>query len=230
MVYDQRRYKGKQMTLTASQKSTLKADIAANTNTIGGVQIKDLPNTGDNNFSIAQWYSGAASPAYKVWDNACVIKTLRSATDLSKFTPADTPPASGSTAQITNDMLLFNNRALVCQLKQTNALTLIQGEGSVDCTASQFRTSFNDCMAAIPSAAGGGNNNAGWGTQATPGAVRLAMQRSANNIEKLLSVAGSGGGAAGNVSGDARGSATNPDAMVYVGSISGDDIESARNS
>lgn len=217
------------MTLTASQKTTLKTDIAANTTTINGVQIKDLPNTSDNNFAIAQWYSGVASPAYKVWDTACQRSALRAATDLSKFTPADTPPASGTTVQLTNDALLFQNRALVCQLKQTNAFTLIQGEGAVDCTASQFRLSFNDCMAAVPSGASGANTNAGWGSQASPGAVRLAMQKDATNIQKLLAVAGSGTGAAGNVSGDARGSITNPDALVYVSSsISGDDVEAAR--
>ena len=53
--------------LTTAQLQTLKADIAANTNTINGVQIKDMPNSGDANFAIAKWYSQTATPDFYVW-------------------------------------------------------------------------------------------------------------------------------------------------------------------
>ncbi len=57
--------------LTSGQLATLKADIAANNTTIvvGGVStaIKDLPNNGDVNVEIANWYNGLASPDYWVW-------------------------------------------------------------------------------------------------------------------------------------------------------------------
>lgn len=61
------------MPLSNSQLATLKADIAANTNTIpvgrpfAGTQINALPNTPDANFEIALWYNQTASPAYKVY-------------------------------------------------------------------------------------------------------------------------------------------------------------------
>lgn len=55
------------MPLTTTQLATLKSDIAANTNTIGGVQIKDMPNNSDANDAIAKWYSGQASPDFTVW-------------------------------------------------------------------------------------------------------------------------------------------------------------------
>lgn len=59
------------MPLTDGQKLALKNDINANTNTVlvGGVetQIKDVPNTPDNNPDIAAWYNLLAIPAYKVY-------------------------------------------------------------------------------------------------------------------------------------------------------------------
>lgn len=56
------------MTLPQANYAALKADINANTNTIpygaGTPQIKDLPNNGDANLEIANWYNGQASPDY----------------------------------------------------------------------------------------------------------------------------------------------------------------------
>lgn len=216
--------------LTAAQRTTLSGNIDANTAVIpagqpyAGVQVKDLPRTADGAAQAAWWYNQDAAGPYKVWNTAVRVKDLRAALDLSKYTPADTPPASGGTTTITNDQLLYQNRALVCQLKQANAIFLVQGEGTVDATPQQYRQSFNDCMVAIPSGAAGANANAGWGTAASPGAVRLAMQRNATNGEKVFSVQAAGAGAAGNVTGDPRGGATNPDALVVVGSISDADI------
>jgi hypothetical protein len=217
------------MPLTPSQLTTLKADILANTNTINGVQIKDIPNNGDGNFAVAGWYSAAAESAYLVWSQSVSLKSIRAAVDLSKFTPSDSPPAAGATTQETNDGLLFQNRALVCQLKQANAIFLIQGEGTVDATTSQYRLNFFDCLTQIPSGTNGASTNAGWGTSAGPGVVRLAMQRAATRAEKLFSVAGTGTGNSGNVGGDARGGNTNPDALVVVGGISASDVNNALN-
>lgn len=55
------------MALSPEQKTALKNDIAANTNQIGGVQIKDMPNNSDANDSIAKWYNALASPDFTVW-------------------------------------------------------------------------------------------------------------------------------------------------------------------
>lgn len=222
------------MPLTPAQLATLKANIAFNTAQIsvnGGAPaaINTLPNGSDENFAIAQWYNLAASPAYTVWNTATPIKSIRAAVNLQNFTPADAPPAASGNAQGTNDALLYNNRALMCQLKQANAIFLIQGEGNVDTSPLQLRQSFNDCMTAIPSGASGGNQNAGWGTSAAPGAVRLAMHRSCTNGEKVFVVASTAAPNAGNVGADARGGATNPDTLVVVGTISQTDIENARN-
>lgn len=218
------------MPLTSAQKTALKNDIAANTTTINGVQIKDLPNTNDANFDIAAWYSALASPAYVVWSDVVQLKAIRSAVNIGNYTPTDAVPASGSTQQITNDQLVYQNRALACQLKQANAIFLITGEGEINAAPLQLRQSFNDCMTTIPSGASGANQNAGWGTSAAPGAVRLAMQRPALRIEKLLAVASTAAPNAGNVGADARGSTTNPDTLAFSGAITESDVTQARAS
>lgn len=67
--------------MTPAQLLILKSDIAANTNTIpagkpwsgsfAGQQIKDLPTSGDANFTIAGWYNDEVpSPFYWVWNSA----------------------------------------------------------------------------------------------------------------------------------------------------------------
>jgi hypothetical protein len=214
--------------LSPAQLQTLKTHLAANTATvlINGVAtaINAVPQGGQNAQTVADWYNLTASPAYLVWNPATPLKSIRAAVDLSKYTPTDSPPASTNNVTGTNDALLYQNRALKAQLQQANAYFLVQGEGTVDATPQQLRQSFNDCMVGIPTGASGANANAGWGTSGAPGAVRLAMQRSATNAEKLYSVQGAGAGAAGNVSGDARGGTTNPDALVVVLPLTGSDV------
>jgi hypothetical protein len=212
------------MSLSPAQLTALSNDIDANSNQIGGVAISALPHTPDNAFAVAAWYNQTASGPYRVWNTQVELKSIRSLVNLANFTPSDSAPNSGGTQQITNDQLLYQNRALVCQLKQANAIFLVSGEGSIDVSPLQLRQSFNDCLTLIPSGASGANQNAGWGTSAAPGAVRLAMQRSALNVEKLFAVASTAAPNAGNVGADPRGGTTNPDTLVYVGGISDADV------
>jgi hypothetical protein len=223
------------MQLTSGQYAALKAAIAANSgNTVvingSPTAINAVPVSPDNCQAIADWYNLTAAGPYKVWNTTVNLKDIRALVNLQNYTPADAVPASGGTATITNDQLRYQNQALVCQLKQANAIFLISGEGIVDCSPLQYRQSFNDCMSAIPSGAGGAGQNAGWGTSTTPGVVRLAMQRSATNVEKLYSAASTAAPNAGNVGADARGAATNPDTLVFVGPVSGNDVLLAMSS
>lgn len=212
------------MNLTDQQLDTLKTWLTSG------------PGAGLDDEAAIAALNAQASPTYLVWNPAAPTAALRSALDVSKYTPTDAPPASGSTTQVTNDQLLYNNRALACQLKQANAFFFVQGGlgTTVDATPQAIRQSFNDCMTAIPSGASGANANAGWGTAGGPGPVRLAMQRPATVGEKLFSVQGPGGGPSGNVSGDARGSTTNPDALglgssgYASGNVTHQNIDSAR--
>lgn len=220
------------MPLTAAQITALTNDLAVNTATIvasdgATVQIRNITagqKNGDTADAVAKWYNSLVSPNYLVWNTAVSLKTIRSLVNLANYTPTDSPPASTNNVTGTNDALLYQNRALACQLKQANAIFLITGEGQIDCSPLQLRQSFNDCMTTIPSGASGANQNAGWGTSAAPGAVRLAMQRLATNAEKLFGAASTAAPNAGNVGADARGSSTNPDTLGYVGAISLNDI------
>jgi hypothetical protein len=63
--------------LTTAQLQTLKADIAANNNTIpagqpwsgsfAGTAVKLVPNTGDGNAAVAGWYNLTAATDFWVW-------------------------------------------------------------------------------------------------------------------------------------------------------------------
>lgn len=64
------------MAMSTAQLQALKADIAANTATIGGVQIKDLPNNSDANFDIAKWYNEQASPDYYVYRSSVTANEI----------------------------------------------------------------------------------------------------------------------------------------------------------
>jgi hypothetical protein len=183
---------------TSAQQATFRTWLTTNAAGLSDQAAADLANT-------------PASPAYSVWDPAKLRGLLDAAVNKANYTPTDAPPASGSTQQVTNDQLLFNNRALACQLKQANAQWLTGGNSgdTVDCRTASLRQNFKDCMTAIPSGAGGANQDAGWGTVNTPGAVRLAMMLPVSNVGKLFVSAAAGPGNDG-VSGN-RGTTTNPD-------------------
>ncbi len=218
------------MNLTTAQIATLKADILANNNTIpagqpwsgtyAGVAVKNVINGNnfDQGIAVAGWYNQNVSPNYFIWKSNADKGLVDSQINKANFTPSDAVPASGSTAQITNDQLVYNNRALLAQLKQTNAQWLTQTNGTVPINAqiASLRQNFKDCLLQIPTGTSGANQDAGWGTASVPGAVRVALMRIVTIFEKLFCTAGSG---AGNVGTDARGANTNPD-ISGVGSDS----------
>ncbi len=213
------------MTLTTAQKATFKTWLDANA-PVGSFteqQAADLANT-------------LASPTYFVWLKTADKAVVDGQIVKANFTPTDAPPASGSTVQLTNDAMLFQNRALACQLKQANAQWLTSGPASIstiDARLAPVRQNFKDCLLAIPSGASGANQDAGWGTASVPGTVRLAMMRTVTNFEKLyVAVAAAG---AGNAGGDARGLNTNPDILgtgsdgnEIVGPVTAQDISNIR--
>ena len=101
------------MNLTPAQLQTLKAHIAANTDTVGGVAIKDLPATADNNFAIAAWYNtpatGTEQQAFaaplSLWKPVVTIQELNTAINWSQ-----TPGANAATdAQQTNAWLRWQS-------------------------------------------------------------------------------------------------------------------------
>lgn len=181
--------------LTSAQLATLKANLAANaaTVTIGGTQfaIKDIgvaDRSDEAAGAVCAWYNLLASPTFSAWNPAAAKDVVAAAINAANFTPLDAPPGSPST-----DMT-YQNRALLCQLKQSSAFFLVSGTLPVDARSSGARSNFRDCLTSIPSGASGANQNAGWGTPASPGTTNLALQRAAKNGEKVLAVAPTGFG------------------------------------
>lgn len=185
------------MNLSSAQQTTFRNWLTANANGLSDQDAANLANT------------NAAGP-YQLWNPSPDRTTVDSAIDKSAFTPSDAAPVSPST-----DMT-YQNRALLCQLKQTNAQWLT-AFGVGDARVPGLRKNFQDCLRAIPSGASGAASDAGWGTAGAPGAVRLALMTPATNFQKLYVVAATGVGNDG-VSGN-RGTNTNPD--VYGMDASG---------
>lgn len=176
------------MQLNATQLQALKTWVNANANGIFEQSTADSLNA-------------VASPAYRAWATAISKQSIDDLIDKAAFTPSDSIPASPSTD------LTYSNRAFLAQLKQSNALWLISGTGSINASLNSVRKNFQDCLRQLPTGTNGANQDAGWGAPAAPGAVRLAMMRAVTVGEKLFSVAATG------VSNDGgtRGTTTNPD-------------------
>lgn len=209
------------MNLTTAQRATFKTWLDANTAGMDEQAAANSANTG-------------ASPSYFVWLKTADKATVDAAIIKSKYTPTDTVPA-GSAGDLTAP-LQYGNRAMMCQLQQTNAQWLTAGPASIstiDARLAGVRQNFNDCMTGIPSGVGGASANAGWGTAANPGAVRNAMMRAVTNFEKLYVAAVAAG--PGNVGADPRGNNTNPDILgtgkdggEILGPVSAQDVSDIR--
>lgn len=201
------------MPLTQAQKQTLKADIAANANTIppgqpwtgsfAGQAINTLPNGGDANAAIAGWYSLAATPDYIVWRDLPMESVLNLIT-FASMTPADAVP---TTPALTVDV--YRARALACQGKQFNLQNLILGRTVAPMKRTNYRAAMQDCLTNIPAGASGALIAANWV------GVRDAAKFTAKNVEKLFATG--------------AGTTATPSDLGYEGSITGDDVEQSRN-
>ncbi len=183
------------MQFTAAQVATFKTWLTANASSLNDQASADLANT-------------LANPAYFIWQSAVPPTVLDAQVVKANYTPADAPPASPST-----DMT-YQNRALLAQLKQTNAQWMTQATRvtALDARSVSVRQNLKDCLTSIPTGASGANQDAGWGTAGAPGAVRLAMMRQVSNVEKLFVIVITGPGN-DDVVGD-RGKTINPDTLA----------------
>lgn len=184
--------------LTSGQLLTLRTNIAANTSTIAGVQIKDMPSDEDASQAIAIWYSSPATPDYWVW------KTTVNRVDVYNGTSP-----TGSTW----DWTIYKGQSV----PEQNAWTqMFMGE-----SANFGQVNLRVGIGKIFTGSAGANGQRDH---------CLAMgRRLANRIEKLYTIAVVNPPAnTGNASGDARGATTNPDILVFEGTVSGNVISQAR--
>jgi len=191
------------MALSDAQRAALKAHILANEATVvyagQATPIKDVPNTADGNFEIARWYTEYAAPEFKVWRTNVLTQEIFDQIVWANMTPNPTPDGTAA----------WTNRSLACQGKQFNLQTLLMGQTTINAAKASLRNGLQDALTDIPSGANGNLRQAGWAN------VQLAIQRAARRIEQLFAT-GTGSEAA-------------PGTMVYEGTISGADVEAARN-
>ncbi len=190
------------MALSSAQKTALKADIAANTATIGGVQIKNMPNGDDANYAISAWYNGAATGPWYVWRDLPMEDVLN-LISFANMTPADAPP---TTPDLTIQAWLA--KAICCQGKQFNLQNLTLGRTTAPMKRQTYRAAMQDALTNIPAGAGGATIAANWT------GVRDAAKGTATNAEKLFSTG--------------TGSQAVPADLGYEGGISGQDVFEAR--
>ena len=202
------------MPLTSAQLQTLKTAIAAETGTIPagfpwsggfvGVAVKDVPNNDDGNNAIAGYYSQVASPDYFVW-----------ATSVSRSTVYHSITAAGTVF----DWGTFKAQSVT---EQNAWVQMFMGDN-----APFHNLSFRNGVFAIFSGSASQN--------AQRAHIFNCGRRLAKRIEKLFAVAVTlAGGISpvannGNVLTDTLGGTTNPAVMQYEGSVSIQDINTARN-
>ena len=176
--------------LTQAQLLALKTSIFAQTD----LTFVDLRNQGATGL-MAEWYN--ASSTFVVWRSVTPLAEVADAITWAAFTPADAPDGSA----------LWQTRALACQGFQFNVqnmLLIAQQSGGVASGKTKVRQGWQDSTQAIPSAAGGANQSAGWAQ------IRLAMQRTARRGEALYATG--------------TGTTASPGSLVYEGVISDSDV------
>lgn len=155
------------MALTSAQQITLAAAITADQAFAG------IPHTADGADAIAVLLNAPSNPVFKVWRSEAPVNDIFDAIDATKYTPTDAPDTT----------VLFQNRAIAIQIKQTNLQMLTQGKTSLDASKANVRAWLRDCVIALPSGAAGASTSAA----GVNGVNALtACTRNARYIEKIL--------------------------------------------
>lgn len=175
--------------LDTTQQAILKSDIL-NTPALSSLIFS-------NPGAITTFYNTVASGPYVVWQTSFPVKNAYDQIIWANLTPNDA--ADGTT--------LWTNRSLACQGKQFNIQTLLQGRESIDASKTSLRAGLQDGLTQIPSGANGTTRSAGWV------ALQTAMQRNANNIEKLFATG--------------LGTTASPSVMGFEGTVSDNDVSTA---
>lgn len=184
------------MALTAAQITALHDDIAANANTVlinnVSTQIKNVAHDqGDNAFAVAAWYNLFAAVDFFGNYSSVPLGAIKAAIAHKNYTPGDQPPASGATAQATNDALLYLNRMLLGQSFQMEINNLLLVGNTFDATNASLVSSLKDATNTdMPLGANGVAQKGGWGGAS---GVQSVICRKGNRVEQLLATKGAGG-------------------------------------
>lgn len=176
------------MMLTTQQQNTLKTFIQADPT------LNAFAPGADNAWAIADLLAVNANPAFQVWQSNTPASDIYDAVQWAAFTPSDAP--DGTT--------LWANRSLACQGKQFNLQTLLSGRETISTGKANIRAGLQDALTGIPSGTNGAQSVGGWP------AVKLAIQRPANVLEKLFATG--------------TGTSVNPATLVVEGRLYYQDI------
>ncbi len=194
------------MALTTVQIAALKADILANPD------LNSQPVTNLGAIEIARLYN--LESTQPVWRTEAPVNAINDAIDWSKFTPVDSVPAANAVSG-NAEIHQFNGRLLMIQTKQMNLQSMLQGRTIVDASKANIRAGLRDAVIALPAGASGANVVAGGSGGVT---VLNAMTRMATRFEKLFAGA------------DATTGAVTAKLLVIEGAVSGEEIQTARES
>lgn len=218
------------MSLTLAQLQELKADIAANANTIpagfawtnsfAGVAVSAVPNSSDGNATVAGWYNQIATGPFLVFRTNAPNSDIFNQILFANYTPVDAITGANA-AQ-------WTACSMACQGKQFNLQIMVQPGGNVNAGLVNVRKGLKDAMTALPTGTSFASQDGGW--NATLNTTPNVLTRSATFAEKLFAVVTSGplaGGTAALGTGGVQGT-SNVAALVFEGSINGDVVANAR--
>jgi hypothetical protein len=219
------------MALTTAQKTALKSNIISNSgvippgqpwsNSYVGQAVSGIPNNTDGNQTIAGWYNQNTVPAWIVWRNLQMETVLNTIT-FANMTPADAiptvtslPAAPTAAQQATYDNQIasirsWNARSLSCQGKQFNLQNLTVGRDTAPMKLVNFRAAMQDALTNVPAGTGASLVSANWV------GVRDGAKFTATFAEKVFSTG--------------TGTNATPADLGFEGSLSGSDVDDARNS
>lgn len=195
--------------MTPAQLAILKADIAINTNTINGVQIKNLSNSPDNNFAIAGWYNQLTGTAF--WGNHkdVPLDVIKANITHKNYTPTDAVPTDTNL-----NVEIHMARTLFAGAFQMAINNILLAGQSFDATSANLVSALKDATNTdMPTGVAGAAKKGGWTT------LQTVICRLGTNVEKLFADTALGNGAAN----------TTAATFTFEGQITANDVESARN-
>jgi hypothetical protein len=167
------------MNLSPAQLVALKTDILADA-TFNGV-----PHTADGAATVAAAYNLEPAPTFWVYRSSIPVKEVFDQILWANLTPAQPVPDSAATS---GAALAWQSRALMCQAKQFNLQTMLQGRDTIDGTKANVRAGLQDALTNVPSASDGvGTLSGGW-----VGVRDNVLPRHATRAEKLFATGGTG--------------------------------------
>lgn len=123
-----------------------------------------------------------AAPAFYIYDSAVRVDAILDKLNYTNYTPNDPPDQANATAA-----QVWENRAMLVQLKQINLQLIMQGRGTVDATKSTIRAGIQDATQNLPTGAAGANRSGGWSN------IQPILARKATVGEKLFATGANDG-------------------------------------